>query len=245
MNKIPSALALGVRRGLLEIRQFSRQRESVIFTLLFPLMLLAIFGSIFKNNLAPGVTFSQYFAAGMVASALVNTGFQQLAIMIPLERDFGTLKRLRGMPMPISSYFIGKSILVFASMVLQIILLLLGGTLFFGLNLPTDPMKWFTFTWLILLGSACSTALGIAFAGEKFCVDVGLSHRGLHVWLAGTLLPASLQLVCNTAASTYLIFHQGWEFLNDHGKQQCHPWSSSSFDALNCDLRSVSPKSNL
>lgn len=164
MNKIPSALALGVSRGLLEIRQFSRQRESVVFTLLFPLVLLAIFGSVFKINLAPGVTFSQYFTAGMVASALVNTGFQQLAIMIPLERDFGALKRLRGTPMPISSYFIGKSILVFASMVLQIILLLLGGTLFFGVSLPTDPMKWFTFTWLILLGSACSTALGIAFA---------------------------------------------------------------------------------
>ncbi len=164
MNKIPSALALGVSRGWLEIRQFSRQRESVIFTLLFPLILLAILGSVYNINLAPGVTYSQYLVAGMVASALVNTGFQQLAIMIPLERDFGTLKRLRGMPMPIASYFIGKSILVFTSMVLQIILLLLGGTLFFELSLPTDPMKWFTFTWLILLGSACSTALGMAFA---------------------------------------------------------------------------------
>jgi ABC-2 type transport system permease protein len=30
--------------------------------------------------------------------------------------------------------------------------------------LPTDPAKWFTFTWLILLGSAASTALGIAFS---------------------------------------------------------------------------------
>jgi ABC-2 type transport system permease protein len=30
--------------------------------------------------------------------------------------------------------------------------------------MPTDPMKWFTFTWLIILGSAASTALGIAFA---------------------------------------------------------------------------------
>ena len=36
MNQIPSALSLGIRRGGLEIRQFARQRESVVFTLLFP-----------------------------------------------------------------------------------------------------------------------------------------------------------------------------------------------------------------
>lgn len=164
MNKIPTALSLGLRRGGLEIRQFSRQRESVVFTLLFPVILLVIFGSVFKNTIAPGVTFSQYFVAGMIASALVNTGFQALAITIPLERDFGTLKRLRGTPMPASSYFIGKAVLVTVSMVIQILMLLGFGIIFFGLDMPTDINKWITFTWLIFLGSACSTALGIAFS---------------------------------------------------------------------------------
>ena len=116
-NKVPSALAIGIARGGLEVKQFMRQRESVVFTIAFPIMLLAIFGSVFTNELTDGVTFSQYFVAGMIASGLVNTGFQQLAIMIPVERDFGTLKRLRGTPMPASSYFIGKSIVVFVTMV--------------------------------------------------------------------------------------------------------------------------------
>jgi len=164
MNKIPSASSLGVRRGGLEIRQFSRQRESVVFTILFPVILLAIFGSVFKDTIAPGVTFSQYFVAGMIASGLVNTGFQALAITIPLERDFGALKRLRGTPMPASSYFIGKAILIFVSMLVQILLLLGFGVLFFGLEMPTEVAKWLTFTWLVLLGSTCSTALGIAFS---------------------------------------------------------------------------------
>ena len=164
MNKIPSALSLGLRRGGLEIRQFARQRESVIFTLLFPVILLIIFGSVFKDTIAPGVTFSQYFLAGMIASGLVNTGFQALAITIPLERDFGALKRLRGTPMPASSYFIGKAILIIVSMMLQIIMLLVLGILFFSVKMPTDPTKWLTFTWLVILGSACSTALGIAFS---------------------------------------------------------------------------------
>lgn len=164
MSKIPSALTLGLYRGGLEIKQFMRQRESVVFTLAFPIILLAIFGSVFTTELTNGVTFSQYFVAGMIASGLVNTGFQQLAIIIPMEREYGALKRLRGTPMPASSYFIGKSILVFVSMLVQVALLLGAGVIFFGVNLPTDPAKWFTFTWLIILGSAASTALGIAFS---------------------------------------------------------------------------------
>jgi len=33
-----------------------------------------------------------------------------------------------------------------------------------GLNLPTSPTLWWNFTWLVVLGSACSTILGIAFS---------------------------------------------------------------------------------
>jgi ABC-2 type transport system permease protein len=141
-----------------------RQRESVVFTLFFPVILLFIFGTVFKDTIAPGVTFSQYFVAGMIASGLVNTGFQQLAITIPMERDDGTLKRLRGTPMSVSSYFIGKALLVTILMIIQTTMLLFFGSVVFDLNLPTQPTHWWNFTWLVLLGSACSTILGIAFS---------------------------------------------------------------------------------
>jgi ABC-2 type transport system permease protein len=49
-------------------------------------------------------------------------------------------------------------------MIIQTALLLLFGTLMFGLNLPTSPTLWWNFTWLVVLGSACSTVLGIAFS---------------------------------------------------------------------------------
>ena len=43
--------------------------------------------------------------------------------------------------------------------------MLLGfGLIFFGVEMPTEINKWITFTWLLLLGSACSTSLGIAFS---------------------------------------------------------------------------------
>jgi ABC-2 type transport system permease protein len=159
-----NTIKLGIHRGALEIRQFLRQRESVVFTIFFPLLLLAIFGSVFQDTIAPGVKFSQYFVAGMIASGMVNSGFQNLAIIIPMEREVGTLKRLRGTPMPLASYFIGKSILVIASMFVQTFLLMVGGVAFFGLNLPETADKWWLLVLLLLLGSANSTALGIAFS---------------------------------------------------------------------------------
>jgi ABC-2 type transport system permease protein len=163
-KELPGTLRIGLLRGALEIKQFFRQRESVVFTLLFPLILLAIFGSVFNTKIAPGVTFSQYFVAGMIASALVNTGFQQIAIFIPVERDLGALKRLRGTPMPAASYFIGKAILVTASMLLQVILLLAAGVAFFGVNLPAESNKWLIFVALLVAGSIVSTILGVAFS---------------------------------------------------------------------------------
>jgi len=163
-SKLPSTLKIGISRGFLEVKQFMRQRESVVFTLLFPVLLLLIFGSVFKDEIAPGVTFSQYFVAGMIASGLVNTGFQQLAITIPMERDNGTLKRLRGTPAPASSYFIGKIILVFVSMSIQVILLLIFGVLLYGITLPSDAAHWIIFIWVMLLGLISSTLLGIAFS---------------------------------------------------------------------------------
>jgi ABC-2 type transport system permease protein len=164
MSSLPSTLVLGLRRGKLEIRQFTRQKESVVFTLLFPLILMAIFGSVFTGEISNGVSFSQYFLAGMIASGLVNSGFQQLAINIPMERDDGSLKRLRGTPMPVASYFIGKTILVLASVIFQVFFLLLGGVLFFGIHMPSTVNKWLIFFAVILLGTASSAALGIAFS---------------------------------------------------------------------------------
>ena len=60
--------------------------------------------------------------------------------------------------------FRSKGIQVFYSMVLQLLLLMGFGLLFFDLQLPTSSARWFTFAWLVLLGTATATVLGIAFS---------------------------------------------------------------------------------
>jgi ABC-2 type transport system permease protein len=156
---------IGLARGHVELLQFSRERDSMVFIFGFPIILLLIFGSVFKDDIAPGVSFSQYFTAGMIASGLMVTSFQSLAIQIAIERDDGTLHRLAGTPMPKGAFFLGKIVLVVVTAAVQTMLLLLMGALLFGLQLPSAPGRWVTFTWLSLLGATTFTLLGIAASG--------------------------------------------------------------------------------
>ncbi len=160
------ALKLGGSRVRLELRQFFRDRESAIFNFTLPMILLIIFGSVFANQEIgfEDVTFSQYFLAGMIASGILYTSFQNLAIAIPMERDDSTLKRLAGLPMPKSAYFIGKAGMVFVAYIAQVIILMIVGVLFFGIALPTSADKWVTFAWVSVLGLLSCTLLGIAFS---------------------------------------------------------------------------------
>ena len=139
-------IALGRRRIALELRQFFRDRESALFNFMLPMILLVIFGSVFAEQQVGfgDVTFSQYFLAGMIASGILYTSFQNLAIAIPMERDDATLKRLQGLPMPKASYFIGKAGMVFTAYIAQVVILLVVGVLFFGVNLPDSAAKWLT-----------------------------------------------------------------------------------------------------
>jgi ABC-2 type transport system permease protein len=160
----PSLISLGLRQGAVELKQFLRSREAVVFTMLFPVILIVIFGSIFSQEIVPGVRFTQYFVTGMIASGLMSVGFQNLAIQIPIERDRGVLKRLRGTPMPRSVYFLGKVVVVFVIGVAETVLLLAVAIAFYGVDLPGTAQKWLTFGWVSLLGITACTLCGIAFS---------------------------------------------------------------------------------
>ncbi|MFY1672989.1 ABC transporter permease [Plantactinospora sp. WMMB334] len=157
-------VALGLRQGRLEVRQFLRSRESVVFTMLFPVVMIMIFASIFKGEIGGGVRFTQYFVTGMIATGLMTVGFQSLAIQIPIERDRGVLKRLRGTPMPKWVYFAGKVVMVAVIGVAETVLLLAVATLLFDLSLPETAARWLTLLWVSVLGITACTLCGIAFS---------------------------------------------------------------------------------
>ncbi|RKN33037.1 ABC transporter permease [Micromonospora musae] len=157
-------VALGLRQGRLEITQFLRSRESVVFTMGFPVIMILIFAAIFNNKIAPGVSYTQYFITGMIATGLMTVSFQNLGIWIPIERDRGVLKRYRGTPMPKWVYFAGKVIMVVAIGVVETVLLLAVSAAFFDLDLPATAGRWLTFAWVAVLGVTACTLCGIAIS---------------------------------------------------------------------------------
>ena len=161
---LPSTVSIGLARTKLEVREFFREREALIFTFFFPIIFLGIFSAVFGSTDFNGVNAATYFTPGMIASGIFLSSFQSLAVSIALERDDGLLKRLRGMPMPPQSYFVGKIGLVLITSIAQIALLLTISGVLLGVDLPTDPAKWANFVWIFVLGTASGSALGIAFS---------------------------------------------------------------------------------
>ncbi|MEU9987995.1 ABC transporter permease [Streptomyces sp. NPDC048045] len=164
-GSLPGAWTLGLLRGGLEIRQFFRQREQVVFTFSFPVVFLFLFASIFHDDVrGSGVSASQLYVPAMMASGIMSTSFQSLGISIAVERDEKVLRRLRGTPMPPAAYFLGKIWLVLFTGVLETAILLFVGTAFYDVRLPTDAGRWFDFAWIFVLGLTACALLGIAIS---------------------------------------------------------------------------------
>jgi ABC-2 type transport system permease protein len=164
-GRLPGAWTLGLSRGALEIRQFFRQRDQVVFTFSFPVVFLFLFASIFHDDVrGSGVTASQLYVPAMMASGIMSTSFQSLGISIAVERDEKVLRRLRGTPMPPAAYFLGKIWLVLFTGVVETAILLFVGTTFYGVDLPSDASRWFDFGWIFVLGLTGCSLLGIAIS---------------------------------------------------------------------------------
>lgn len=159
-----------------EVRGYFRQIDTIFFTFLFPVMMLAIFASIFSDDIAPGmltgdpadgmetITMASYYLPAMLAAGLLLSGMQNLAIDIAQEKHNGRLKRLGGTPMSPITYFAGKIGQVFITGICQSALLIAFASLVFGVELPTDPQAWLTFAWLFVLGLSTMALLGIALS---------------------------------------------------------------------------------
>lgn len=171
--RLPGALALGWERTRYELRVFVRERDAMVFIFAYPIIMMAIFASVFGQgedsqvglDVVPGgFSFATYFLPGMLATGALLSSFQTLATSIPVERDEGGLKRLRATPMPTAAYFLGKVGQVLAVSLVQAGLLLAMSALFFDVELPSDAGRWATLLWVYLLGTASGAICGVAFS---------------------------------------------------------------------------------
>lgn len=212
VTPLPSvrALRLGLSRIRYEVRGYFRQTDTVFFTFLFPVLMLAIFSTAFSSQSfgPPGaeVTAATYYLPAMLAAGILLSGLQNLGVDIAVERGDGTLKRLGGTPLPVTAYFIGKIGQVFVTAALQAALIIAVATLIFQVPLPTDARAWLTFGGVFLLGVTTSAVLGIAISSlprsgrsaTAVIIPIALVLQFISgVYLAFSMLPTWLQSVAN------------------------------------------------
>jgi len=166
--RLPGLARLALVRTRLEMVAFLRERDAVFFILAYPVVLMAIFASVFGQEVQSDggveIDFAQYFLPGMVATGVMLSSFQTLAIAIAVERDDGSLKRLRATPLPAAAYFLGKIGQVLLVSTVQTAALLAMAALAFDVPLPDEPGRWLTFAWVFLLGTATGTVCGVGFS---------------------------------------------------------------------------------
>ncbi len=164
---LPSTLALGLARTRIEITEFFRERDAVIFIFAYPIIMMAIFATVFDDQVQSDgtfeVSFAQYFLPGILATGIMLTSFQGIAIELAVQRDTGALKRLRGTPLPATAFFLGKIGQVLVNTVVQVALLLTLAFAVYDVPVP-DAEGWVTFAWVLVLGTATGVVCGIAFS---------------------------------------------------------------------------------
>ncbi|MEV6791470.1 ABC transporter permease [Streptomyces sp. NPDC051320] len=164
-RRLPGIWRASMARSAVELKGFFRNKQSLIFTLLFPVLLLLVFGSIFSGTVKGTHTdVKQVFMAGIIAAGVMSTAFSGLAISIAIERDTGTIRRLGITPMPKTAYFVGKLVRVVVTAVLETILLVGIAVTLFGLPMPDTAQRWATLGWDLALGTIACAMIAVAYS---------------------------------------------------------------------------------
>jgi ABC-2 type transport system permease protein len=165
-----SPVALAWEQFRFERKLFWRNPSAAFFNFALPLLLLVLIATAFAGDadeldvLIPGI-------AGM--SVMANT-FNALAFAITFQREEGILKRVRGTPMPATSYLTGMIGSAVLNAVVQVALVVAIGNLIYGVSWPEN---WPLLAGFTALGVLCFGSLGVAFAHAIPNVDAAPAYE--------------------------------------------------------------------
>jgi ABC-2 type transport system permease protein len=145
-----------------EQRAYWRNRGRGVFTFVFPLMFLAIFGAIFKGariKSLGSIPYNDFFVPGILAYGVISTTYVNMAIGTAILRDAGILKRMQGTPLPRWAYVAARVGSTLVTVVLLTAIVLVVGAAAYGAKVRTSTLP--DLILMLVLGTAAFTTLGI------------------------------------------------------------------------------------
>jgi ABC-2 type transport system permease protein len=155
-------VAIQTRYQLTALR---RNRRAIVFTLIFPVVLLLMFNSVFEPGHdtidVAGATIGAhaYFTAAMLAYAILGSAFNQLAIGLVTQRESGQLKRLRGTPVPAWTFVVATVLRVVVVVVLMSVVLIAIGRLAYDVSISAGALGEIALYAVLGTATLCSLAI--------------------------------------------------------------------------------------
>jgi len=197
-----------------EIKLFLREPMGAFFTLVFPLMMLFLFGSIYGNE--PLDMFNGYGTVDVsipayTAMIIGTTGIMGLTITMSTYREKGILRRLRITPLRPQVILIAQVVVFFLMTVAGMLLLFLAGKLVYNLRFDGDPL---TVALAFMLSSLSFFSLGFVLASvmpnARTAQVVGMVIFYPMLFLSGAgmpleILPEGLRNISKFLPLTYVV----------------------------------------
>jgi ABC-2 type transport system permease protein len=198
----------------METKLFLREPVGAFFTLVFPLMFLFLFGSIYGN-----VPQEEFNGQGTVdisvpaytAMIIATTGLVGLTITMAAYRENGVLRRLRTTPINPLVVLMAQVIVLFSMTLLGMILLIIAGKLVYHLRFEGNALS-------VLAGFTLSSlsffAIGFVMAGlmptARTAQVVGMVILYPMLFLSGAgfpreLLPETIIKISRFLPLTYVV----------------------------------------
>lgn len=175
----------------MELRLTLRRGESLLLTLVIPVILLTFFATVDVFDTGPDdPTRLDFLVPGVIALAVMSTAMTGLAIATGFERQYGVLKRLGASPLPRSALLAAKTLAVLAVELLQCAVLVPLG-LALGWR-PGGLGGALAAAGLVLLGTATFAGLGLLMAGTLRAEATLAAANGLYLLLllvGGVVVP--------------------------------------------------------
>lgn len=130
----------------IEAKLFLREPIAAFFTLVFPLMMLFLFGSIYGNKPTPffgGWGTVDVMVPAYMAMVIATTGLVSIAIDMATYRERGILRRWRATPLRPTTILAAKLIVYFLITLLGSLLVVIAGKLAYGLRCAGDVLSIF------------------------------------------------------------------------------------------------------
>lgn len=161
-----SAVALVLHQFRYERKVFWRSPPAVFFTVMFPVIFLILFSSLFGNGEIDelGIKASAYYVPAIITLAVVSATLVNVAMRVVEMRESGRLKRLRGTPLPTWAYIGGRICNAFVVSLLMVVLVTAIGHFLYDVPIPTETIPALLVTLLVGTFAFCSLGLALSCA---------------------------------------------------------------------------------